>query len=288
MTTVMRPWEWSFPPRAEYLELLDVQPAQETGKPPLLFLHGLGHGAWCYAENWLPAAAERGYPSYALSLRGHGGSGGYTKLRRTTVRDYVHDVLQAVSRLPSPPVIIAHSLGSLVAQRVLPRYPARAGVLMSPLPLSGLRRSVVDDARSRPGDVLRMTAAGTLPLTADVLFADLDPATAAAYASRMGPESPWAQYSMVLPKRAEPITVPLLVVGAERDALLAKEDVQRCADALDAPITWVPGGHDIMLDGNWETALDTILAWVGRICPPESPPLPGAVGQPPLSALLGP
>ena len=34
--------------------------APPGGGAPLLFLHGLGHAAWCYAENWQAAAGERG------------------------------------------------------------------------------------------------------------------------------------------------------------------------------------------------------------------------------------
>src|SRR5688500_6128372 len=34
------------------LELLERQPASEGDRVPLLFVHGLGHGAWCW-ENWL-------------------------------------------------------------------------------------------------------------------------------------------------------------------------------------------------------------------------------------------
>ena len=46
------------------LEVLERQPAVDDGRPPLLFVHGLGHGAWCW-EKWLDAAAAAG-------LVGHG------------------------------------------------------------------------------------------------------------------------------------------------------------------------------------------------------------------------
>jgi pimeloyl-ACP methyl ester carboxylesterase len=42
-------------------------------RPPLLFVHGLGHGAWCW-EHWLDTAAAAGYPAAAVSLRGHADS----------------------------------------------------------------------------------------------------------------------------------------------------------------------------------------------------------------------
>ena len=103
-TRVMRPWDWSLPSRpVSHREVISAQPAASTGKPPLLMVHGIAHAAWCFGENWVPAAAEAGYPSHALSLRGHGGSAGGRYLRRTTTRDYVHDVMQTITECPSHP-----------------------------------------------------------------------------------------------------------------------------------------------------------------------------------------
>lgn len=284
----MRPWEWSLPPRPLHLEVLSAAPAQSTGRPPLLFVPGLGHGAWCFAEHWLGAAAERGFAAHALSLRGHGGSGGHTRLGRTTARDYRHDIMQVVASLPAPPVIIPHSLGALPARQVLARYPARAGVLVAPFPARGLRASLAQGARRRPVAAARAVTGASLRLEAADLFADLDPALADGYASRIGRESPWAQYAMLVPRALEPIKVPMLVVGAADDALLARSDLERAATELNAPVRIVPGGHDVMLDGHWRAGLDVILDWVDATCPPGSPPLPGADALPPLTQVLGP
>lgn len=284
---VMRLWEWSLPPRIEHLEVLSALPDEDRGRPPLLFLHGLGHGAWCYAENWLGAAAAAGYPAFALSFRGHGGSGGHNRLRRTMLRGYIHDTLQAIAMLPTTPVIIAHSLGSLVAQRVLARYPARAGVLLTPLPESGLRGSVVQGVRRKPWAFTRTLAGATLELRAEDLFSGLDPQTAADYASRIGRESPWAQYAMLAPRALEPIEVPLLVVGAKDDALVTAGDVERVAADTQAELMWVPGGHDVMLDSHHQQVLHDILDWVDMVVPAGSAPLPGARASRPLTEVLG-
>lgn len=283
---VMRLWEWSLPPRTEHLEVLSALPDADTGRPPLLFLHGLGHGAWCYAEHWLGLAAELGYPAHALSFRGHGGSGGHNRLRRTMLRGYVHDTLQTIAALPTTPVIIAHSLGSLVAQRVLARYPARAGVLLAPLPESGLRGSVANAAKRKPVALGRSLIGGTLELRAEDLFSGLDPQLAASYASRIGRESPWAQYAMIAPRRPEPIDVPLLVVGAKDDVLVTAGDVERTAAYTGADLMWVPGGHDVMLDAQWRDVLEDVLSWVQRAVPPGVAALPGARKNEPLSAVL--
>ena len=285
---IMRPWEWSVPPRPVHLEVLSAAPATATGRPPLLFVPGLGHGAWCYAEHWLDAAAARGFEAHAVSLRGHGGSGGHTSLARTTARGYVHDLLQAIAALPAPPVIVSHSLGALPVRQVLARYPARAGVLVAPFPARGLRASLALGARRKPVAAARAAVGGSLKLTAADLFTDLDPGRAEGYVSRIGRESPWAQLAMAVPGRLEPIDVPMLVVGTADDALLARSDLDRAAREVDAPVRIVPGGHDVMLDGHWREGLDVILDWIDATCPPDSPALPGAAALPPLTDVLGP
>lgn len=69
------------------LEVRRRTPQGATSRPNLLFAHGLGHGAWCW-EHWLPAAAEAGYPAFAVSLRGHGGSEGSLRRATRTARRY--------------------------------------------------------------------------------------------------------------------------------------------------------------------------------------------------------
>ena len=41
---------------------------EKNDKPPLVFIHGSFHGAWCWAEHWLPFFAHYGFDCYALSL----------------------------------------------------------------------------------------------------------------------------------------------------------------------------------------------------------------------------
>ena len=51
--------------------------------------------------------------------------------------------------------------------------------------------------------------------------------------------------------------------------------MRRCAQALGARVEWVPGGHDVMLDGPRELVLDVVLHWVDQVCP-QGPALLGA------------
>ena len=88
---------------ADDLEVIARECAGESDRPPLLFVHGAGHGAWCWAEHFLDFFAEHGFDSYALSLRDHGESGGRERLRWTSIADYVSDVEQVAAGLPRDP-----------------------------------------------------------------------------------------------------------------------------------------------------------------------------------------
>ena len=63
------------------LEVITREPETDARPTPVLFVHGMFHGAWCWEEHFLPYFAQRGYAAHALSLRGHVGSEGRERLR---------------------------------------------------------------------------------------------------------------------------------------------------------------------------------------------------------------
>lgn len=266
-TRAMRPWDWSLPPRPiSHREVISALPDPPTDRPPLLMVHGIAHSAWCFGENWVPAAAEAGFPAYALSLRGHGGSAGGRRLLRTTLRDYVHDVMQTITELPAPPVLIGHSMGAIVAQLVAERYPLRGLVLLTPAPMHSAAGDLAMIARDRPADLARAVLGRTLSMEPDILFRGLDPATARAYSDRMGLESPLVQWQLLLPQRVGPVRCPVMVVGTPDDRLVRQQDVQRTADTYGVAPVWFPGiGHDVMLDAGWDRVLQTVLDFAGDL-----------------------
>ncbi len=270
----MRQWDWSVPSSGVYREVVSSMPAgwanesRSKRTPPLLFIHGLAHGAWCFEENWLPAAAAKGFPSYAVSLRGHGGSGGVRKLSRTLLRDYVHDVMQTITELPQPPVLVGHSMGALVAQLVADRYSPRGLVLLTPAPLTGSTPNLWHIAKQRPASAGAAVVGRTLPMTADQLFPGLDPGTARRYVSRLGRESPLVQYQLLGRRHIGPVRCPVMVAGTRSDSLVRERDVERTADAYGVEPAWLtradgsPIGHDVMLDLGWEQALAEVLGFI--------------------------
>ena len=79
------------------LEIVERKGSLPHKRPPLLFVHGSAHGAWCWAEHFLDYFADQGFSAYALSLRGHGASGGRKRLRWASIADYVDDVARVAA-----------------------------------------------------------------------------------------------------------------------------------------------------------------------------------------------
>ena len=137
-----------------HLGMITQTPTIAAHSTPLLFVHGMFHAAWCWAEHFLPFFAQHGYTAHALSLRGHGGSEGRERLRWTPLASYVADVAQAVEQLERPPILVGHSMGGLVVQKYLESHEVPAAVLLgSPSP-QGLLRASLRIARQNPPDFI--------------------------------------------------------------------------------------------------------------------------------------
>ena len=253
------------PRRGPDLELRT--PAAPGGdRPPLLFVHGLGHGAWCW-DQWRAAAEEAGYPAYAVSLRGHGESSG--RLRTALLSQYVDDVVRtAVEELPGPAVLVGHSMGGLVVQKALARYAARAAVLVAPVPKHPAVASLMAIARRHPLDALKIMGGGSLPLRPDYLFHELDDAEARRLADRCGGESALVQYQLLMHRPAGPPlgSPPVLVLATPDDRLVPIAGVRATGARYGARIEEFPGmGHDLMLDARWREPLTAMLDWLAAL-----------------------
>src|SRR5262245_16914788 len=240
---------------------------------PLLFIHGMFHGAWCWDAHFLDYFAEHGFAAYAVNLRGHGNSGGRDKLRWTRIAEFVDDVDTAVRQLPRPPVVIGHSLGGFVVQKYLENHDAPGAVLLSSPPPSGMLRPALRLARRRPlvfaKTNLRLDLSpviATPELAREAFFsADFPDEELRAYWRLMENESYRAFLDMValdLPK-PEKVRTPVLVLGAARDNMLKPGEIEATARAYHTRAQIIPDvAHDSMLELRWEAVAERILVWL--------------------------
>ena len=215
------------------------RPRGGGGAPASLFVPGFGHGAWVFAEHWLGHAAARGFPAYALSLRGHGASG---PAPDATLRAYAHDVVQVAAGLPRQAVLVGHGAGALVVAHALARYPACAAVLVAPVlggwPTFGAA------LRGNPLGTLPALVGGPLRLSRRQLFSrELPEEQARGYVSRLGRAGRRAQWQLLTGRDPEPPVgdPPVLVLGSPDDRVVPAAALTRAARRFgSAPL---PSGH---------------------------------------------
>jgi pimeloyl-ACP methyl ester carboxylesterase len=255
------------------LEIIARQPSNMQHSTPLLFIHGMFHGAWCWDAHFLDYFARHGFAAYAVNLRGHGNSEGRDDLRWTRLSDFVDDVDVAVSQLPRPAIVIGHSLGGFVVQKYLEDHDAPGGVLLSSPPPSGMLRPALRIARRHPLVFAKTNLTFSLApviatpqLVREAFFSpDFPDEPLRAYWRQMQDESYMAFVDMValdLPK-PEKVKAPLLILGAARDNMLQPGEIEATARAYHTQAEIIPDiAHSSMLETRWETVAERILAWL--------------------------
>ena len=128
-------WRWEERRTASGVRLVGAVP-HEVWRTPVLLVHGLAGGAW-YWSRWQALFAARGWPAWALDLRGRAGSRAAAAPGRVRLRDYVEDVRDAAALLEAP-AVVGHSLGGLLAQAAAEAGLARALVLVCSMPPRGI------------------------------------------------------------------------------------------------------------------------------------------------------
>ena len=258
------------------LEVIEKGCATEAHPVPLLFVHGAWHGAWCWDEHFLDFFAERGYACHALSLRGHGASSGRERLRWKRIREYVSDIAETAAQLPTPPVLVGHSMGGFAVQKYLERHTAAGAVLVAPIPPNGVHRVTLYIARHYPVEFAKVNAFMRLgPLVAaekpvrELLFSASTPdGLVTTYQQRLQDESYLAFLDMLaldLVKTTRVNRVPTLVLGAEHDGIVSHREIRRTAAVYGAEAEIFPGmGHDVMLEPGWQAVAERIDGWLSR------------------------
>lgn len=261
----------------EGLEVFSCLPAKKSSRPPVLFIHGAFAGGWMWTETFMPFLAEAGYPCYALSLRGHGGSQGRAQIDWHSINDYIADVGTVADWLGTPPVLIGHSMGGFVVQKYLEHHDVPGVALVCSVPPQGLIAAQFHLMFQKPQlfmDINRIMG-GNYPDTEvlkEALFAgEIDETMLAGWLQRMQPESHRALWDMSmfnLPNLHAMHKPPMLILGAEQDVLVPAFLVQTTAQTygLHAHI-FREMGHAVTHEKEWPLVAATLRDWLNEIKP---------------------
>ncbi|KAA8494149.1 hypothetical protein FVE85_4124 [Porphyridium purpureum] len=258
---------------------------QQEKRAPIVFIHGTFHAGWCWATFFMPFFASRGYPCYAISLRGTSESQpthpSEPPPRSVKVDEHVRDgVCFLESVVKQPAVLIGHSFGGLYVMKLMEseRVTARACVTLCSVPPSGNGQMIMRFFRNRGiGIVVQITlgilfkrAARDIDTCRSLFFAEDDDLSAIeAYMTRFKADSECSldvrDLNARLPslkvcpdtKRAlwmERARVPALVIGAVGDQIVDEMGVVETAAYFGVEPVMFDASlpHDVMLSKRWE------------------------------------
>jgi non-heme chloroperoxidase len=257
---------------------------------PVIFIHGL----WIHSAAWQPWVElfrSAGYDAMAPGWPGDSDSVEQTRKNAAAVADKgIDDItdgyLDVIASLPVKPIVIGHSFGGLIAQKLLSMNVAAAAVAIDPGQIKGVKPLPFAQLRSglpvlsRPGNKKRAVA-----LTRKQFRYGFGNAVTEGESAELfdkwaipGPGKPLFEASTANFKRSSPAAVdtstgdrgPLLIVAGGKDHTVP-EVVARAAYKLYAGSgattdyqVFPDRGHSLVLDHGWREIADFTLSWLAR------------------------
>jgi non-heme chloroperoxidase len=255
---------------------------------PVVFIHGL----WIHSDSWEPWVElfrSAGYAPNAPGWPGDGASVAQTRANPDAVADkgieeITADYRAITRQLPAKPIVIGHSFGGLIAQKLLAEGLAAAAIAIDPGQIKGVRPLPFAQLRSgfpvlsKPGNRKRAVSLSQKQFRygfgnalsvqeSDELF---DRWTIP------GPGKPLFEASAANFKKTSPAAVdtknsdrgPLLIVGGGKDHTVP-EVVAKAAYKLYAKSSAVTDfqsfpdrGHSLVFDHGWREIADFSLSWL--------------------------
>lgn len=255
---------------------------------PVVFVHGL----WMHASSWQPwreRFAERGYVPIAPGWPGDGDTVAATRehpgrLDGVGLAEIARHHRTVVEALPTPPIVVGHSFGGLIAQQLLGDGLVRGAVAIAPAQFKGVLRLPLAQVQTvlpilrRPG--LRKRTWSHTPDTFHRGFANT--------AAREESDALFEEYTIPGPARplfqaalanlaggpakvdARSARGPLLLVagGADRTVpepiVRSQYHIQR-RNAGATEYSMLPDrGHSLAVDSGWREVADLVLDFLDR------------------------
>ncbi|MEV4604151.1 alpha/beta fold hydrolase [Amycolatopsis sp. NPDC049253] len=257
---------------------------------PVVFVHGL----WIHAdawESWAELYRAAGYEPIAPGWPGDSRTVAMTRqnpaaLANRGIGEITESHLKVIAGLDAKPIVVGHSFGGLIAQKILASGHAAAAVAVDPGQIKGVKPLPFAQIRSafpvlsKPGNKKRAVAltekqfryafGNAIPKEeSDALFARW---------AIPGPGRPLFEASAANFSKNSPAAVdtgksdrgPLLVIGGGKDHTVP-EVVAKAAYKLYAHSSAITDyqsfpdrGHSLVFDHGWREVADFTLAWLRR------------------------
>ena len=266
-----------------------MKPGEQKYDFPLLFVHGMWGGSW-YWLNFMNYFSSNGFECYAVNLRGHWGSRPVSNIGKVSVLDYVSDVREVIENLKASPVVIGHSMGGLIAQKIAfkrgrifgeavnpcatalsPVGGIKAAVLICPAPPKGIRLTgslslMIGQMRYLPHLLLKKPLRPSYKLAVKTMLGCLDEADRLRVYDKMIPDSGLAAREMSCGKieiDETAVPCPMLVISSLKDNITPAKVVAKVASKYQAELKEYPNhAHWIVEEEGWEQVASDVKEWI--------------------------
>jgi pimeloyl-ACP methyl ester carboxylesterase len=244
----------------------------------IVMVHGAFCGGWAFDRFRQPFEAA-GCEVICPDLRGHADDAPAAAVAGVSMADYAADVAGLCVGLESPPVLVGHSMGGLVAQLAARRAPVRALVLLAPSPPWGVAHATLEEAATAFGvQFLGPFAIGALEpdrgLARRYSLDRMPKPEREAVAARLRPESAqavretltwWMDPFMTTSLGPGELPVPSLVIAGERDVVHSPATARAVANRIGAELRVEPGmSHWLIGEPGWASVADQVLDWISE------------------------
>jgi pimeloyl-ACP methyl ester carboxylesterase len=273
---------------------MQIDRANETGRTPALFIHGLWllPSSW---DNWVALFEEAGYAGITPSWPDDPETVEEARANpevfaKKTLKNIADHTAEVIAMLDHKPVVMGHSTGGLLAQMIAGQGLAAACVAIDPgpfrgvlpLPLSALRsaapvlanplnkgravtltldqfkygwaNALSDEEAKQLYDSYHVAAPGVALM--QMANANLNPFTEAKADSKNPDRGP-----MLIIDGEKDHTVPWAIANASYKKQARNQSTTEIAKIPDR-------GHSLTIDSGWREVAQTALAFVQRFVPP--------------------
>lgn len=250
-------------------------------KPALLLVHGLGGGIWGW-ERFQEYFARQGYRTFAIELPGHAppdplrnGNGHRPDeyLGICSVETYALHVAAAMDEL-GPCIVIGHSMGGLIAQKLAEAHRQLGYVFLASAPPWHMFRRAYAPLWKHL--LLHPWSQFLAPLSGSTLVLDhslqeklvnnrLPPEVREDIYHRDVPDSGRASMQMVaglVSVDIRRVDSPCLVVGGLEDRLIPASEQRKLAERYHCAIQLYDRGHMLMIEPGAEEVAGGIERWI--------------------------
>ncbi|WP_211699057.1 alpha/beta hydrolase [Mycobacterium spongiae] len=251
---------------------------------PIVLVHGTNAGPWTMA-NLIEHFSDLGWPCLGPAYRHHDASPSVDTAELLTgisIADYVDDIAAAIDPLDTKPIIIGHSLGGVIAQKLAAAGKAQAIVLLNGSVNWGILPTTVGEralarALMSAGPFWERTLLPDFDTMSTFGLNMLDPAVQRDVFDRLAPESGRAIFELFLwmfddneTTRIDyrSITCPVLVLSGSEDLAVPPSTARLIAQRHGSFATFHEAegfGHYLTLEPRWRQIADVCARWLQTV-----------------------